>query len=851
MGLRVLADYHQRIARSFWAAFSILILANIGLGGLIWITPQQSCAIATSRIQGELGSAYQAPLDCLASRVFRFVTDSAVNPQASDLVLYDNGQPLGPQHSLHADIREKGAGRFSHWDAALIFSTTDGTDPRANGRVYSVRGSTQLRLLLRSLLVIGLVIADVAFLVLYRERVMRLVQTRPALFAGAAALVPVLLAALAASGLFGTIIVSRYGPPKDASLVFQVLQHALLGCVTSVGIWAAGAGATRLVLRDPRASLAAVLIPAFPVSILMLAVLTAIALAVQHGRLVALVLWLGCLIPLASWRPQIGQVTAALKTACVAVPFAIAFGTWLAMLWHGPTDTVAGSPSGDLIFYAGVTWALDLQPFPFLDLASANAGSHGYFNFLYPALGAALLHLPNFDPIQFLLASGGASYVLFSALMLHLYVSDRISRPLAALDVVLLILSMVVAARYPYWVAESTPMVFVPALTVAVWWMSERGRTSYGWSVAAMLAGLTASALSKVVTAAVLVPLGSAGIWSRVRELRYSVRLVLVAIVAAFGAYCAAMLWHYLPIFIAYAPLGPESLRTPHWYFSARDIAAMLMIVLAWNVADRAVALCLSFGLLTFLAYSWVFQANFVCVCILLGLISASSASSSSRLLALAAFVLSLPALILGEQATASSGFVWIACVGGASLVAVVSASDLTMSEPKVTVRRTAALTLTALAIVALGLAGVARGLIIADSGWHPGPSPTLTPAVKQIWSAVRERTPKDALIFTDQVDETEDLLGGWNTYALVGQRQIFLSSHITDPTLRYDKGKIRDVLAINGAVLDGSRSPENVPTKRSYGSYYAVVRATSNVPPSWRETFRNNQYALYQIIDR
>ena len=93
-----------------------------------------------------------------------------------------------------------------------------------------------------------------------------------------------------------------------------------------------------------------------------------------------------------------------------------------------------------------------------------------------------------------------------------------------------------------------------------------------------MLAGLAASALSKVVTAAVLVPLGSASIWSRAGELRYSVRLVLLAIVAVFGAYCAAMLWHYLPIFIAYAPLGPESLRTPHWYFFARDFATLLMI---------------------------------------------------------------------------------------------------------------------------------------------------------------------------------------------------------------------------------------------------------------------------------
>ena len=103
-----------------------------------------------------------------------------------------------------------------------------------------------------------------------------------------------------------------------------------------------------------------------------------------------------------------------------------------------------------------------------------------------------------------------------------------------------------------------------------------------------------------------------------------------------------ALTW---PHGVRWPGLGPGSLRL-------HVLAALLMIVLAWTMADRAVALCLSFGLLTFLAYSWVFQANFVCVCILLGLISASSTSSSARLLALAAFVLSLPALILGDQAT-------------------------------------------------------------------------------------------------------------------------------------------------------------------------------------------------------
>src|ERR1700730_2078962 len=53
---------------------------------------------------------------------------------ASNLKLRENGLLLGPAHSQHADIRSHGGGRFSHWNDVLYFSTSDGTDPRANGR---------------------------------------------------------------------------------------------------------------------------------------------------------------------------------------------------------------------------------------------------------------------------------------------------------------------------------------------------------------------------------------------------------------------------------------------------------------------------------------------------------------------------------------------------------------------------------------------------------------------------------------------------------------------------------------------------------------------------------------------
>lgn len=39
----------------------------------------------------------------------------------------------------HAEIREIGGGRFSHWGPTLYFSSTDGSDPRTNGRRYTIR----------------------------------------------------------------------------------------------------------------------------------------------------------------------------------------------------------------------------------------------------------------------------------------------------------------------------------------------------------------------------------------------------------------------------------------------------------------------------------------------------------------------------------------------------------------------------------------------------------------------------------------------------------------------------------------------------------------------------------------
>jgi hypothetical protein len=309
------------------------------------------------------------------------------------------------------------------------------------------------------------------------------------------------------------------------------------------------------------------------------------------------------------------------------------------------------------------------------------------------------------------------------------------------------------------------------------------------------------------------------------------------------------MLLHFLPVFLGISNVGPESFRFPDWWFVSRDIGTLVLALLAWLVADVAVAIALNIGLLTFLLFSFLFQINFVCVTILLGLLTFTRQERFARTgpVALVAFVLALPAAVLSDPAGPSSGAIWIVCLGGAVLAAAFSAVQIVGVTSHLTVRTQLATGLTVLLVTGLGLVGVARGHIIVNSGWNLV-GPQLTPQLADIWSAVRRLTPRDALIFTDQVDETTNILGGWNTYAFRGQRQIYLSSYYTVFELRNDAARLREALTINESVLNGTKSPAEIPTKHHYENAFAVVSTSRTVPSGWKSIYGNKNYAIYRI---
>ena len=67
----------------------------------------------------------------------------APNPAQWHVEMLENDKPLAPAGSLHADIRERGMGAWSHWNFTgipfVLFSTSDNSDPNENGRRYELR----------------------------------------------------------------------------------------------------------------------------------------------------------------------------------------------------------------------------------------------------------------------------------------------------------------------------------------------------------------------------------------------------------------------------------------------------------------------------------------------------------------------------------------------------------------------------------------------------------------------------------------------------------------------------------------------------------------------------------------
>jgi lysophospholipase L1-like esterase len=106
---------------------------TLQLVALVEQAPALRVALTTAGMQRDSGSAYAVQVPQL-----RDEADTMSAPNRSPWRLEEDGRPLKRPHTNHEDIRSKGRGRWSHWDAMVLFSASDGSDPRTNGRRYEL-----------------------------------------------------------------------------------------------------------------------------------------------------------------------------------------------------------------------------------------------------------------------------------------------------------------------------------------------------------------------------------------------------------------------------------------------------------------------------------------------------------------------------------------------------------------------------------------------------------------------------------------------------------------------------------------------------------------------------------------
>lgn len=836
---------HLRLARAKRMLAFFALLSSLVLLALYAAAPSVRERLEPTRMSAELGHAVTAPLGGKIAFPYLLPTDSQSAPLHSSVAVFEDGQPLGPGHSLHDDIRQLGGGRFSCWYGTLYFSASDNSDPRRNDRVYVASYRTEVS----PWLVWPVIALDLAAAALFWRSILGFFRRRSRLAAAVLGTVALLGVGAAAVGITSPIFPDLAGT-ADGGLVGALVLHLALGLGITLVLFGAGSGIRLLMLRGRQPRLHDLLLSAPLPGTLFLALCALLALVLRFGVWLALALLIVALWRLRGYRPAPGDAAAACRAVLLALPAALAFATVTGLAWHAPTATVPGTTFGDMPIY--VAWAASLahQLFPFRNLGTEGT-TLGYGNQLPSLLMTPLLRLPWFDPFLFMCASLVVVLVLSLALLLTMFAraaaegraGDR--QPVPAWIIAGLVAG---AVQDPSWFVSSPPVVFlVPLLisTVYLWRSSDGSLPRLGHAMATAAIG---SAISKVVTVNVLAPLilpdFARALW------RGSSRRVAVALAGAAalaGVYVAAMLAVYLPPYLRLGLFGPPSWEAVFIYHEtaplriaamvARDIGAVLLCIAATRMGVRGLALAAWIGVACFFALPFLFHATLVAAMLVVALVLLAEPARirRARTEVAVATLLLLPQPLFFSYSDVHIGVAWLlAC----SLVVAVAVPHDRMAAAW---RRDFAVLAAFVWLLALPAA--------ATGALHLGTAQPIlfTPALRDIWLAVRERTPVDALIFTDQTGNTETRAGGWNDYALISERQFFVASW-SQAAIRLDPVARAARLEQNEAVLAGRLAPQAAPLSRRYSAYFAVISVKRAPPPRAELVYRNSGYALYRL---
>ncbi len=827
----------------------LCLLSTAVLAILFSIAPTYVQPLALDAIKLESGHNFIATYPDRSRFPFAAPWDSSASPTSATAVVLENGRPLGPAHSQHASIRSAGGGRFSFWSGNVYFSTSDNSDPKENGRSYAIRYGT--RPLPWIVAVVG--ILDFVVLCLKAKSALRVLRQHAGAL-GAVLLSLLSLRVLASASGFMRPVFEDSASALDGLLVQSIILHTLLGFAIAGLAFAAGCGLVIGFSRGRHPKLSDLLLRAFLPGVLVVLAAALVAVSIPHGRVTGLLICAAVALPLASYRPDREALVDVFRVLLVSLPASFLAATVMGFRFHGPTATLSGAPMGDTTIYVGLANTMVNRLFPLYNLGAE--GFHQFYGNTGTALvAAALLPYKWFDPYLFFATSLVALTLLpIGALLLQLGRSARArGEPRLGRFDCLIVGGLIFGAfRFPSDMVGSPPFAFfIPVVfsTVYFWSISSGSIRSLEGSV---VTGVLGSALSKVVSVVVLLPLALPDLATIFFRKAGRSQIVVVGAGAFFLLfYAAVLLATYLPFFSKFGGFGPQSVNSILIYHApldlpfacalARDLGALVLAIAVTGTRLPGLILGVWAGVAAYLVMPFLFYTSLTAAALttaLVYVVRPLNFVAQRRALFIAA-VLLIPSTVFNEPGGTFVVVAWFMAVYAVLYASLFRGEEAIHRSSWDRHARPAGLLA---ALCAVLLWGAATGSI------HVGPDTFLfTPDIRDIWLAVKQRTPVGSLIFTDQTGPTESRTGGWNDFALAAQRQFYIASW-TATTLRFDAALRAARLNHNEAVLDGREMPSSLQLSRSYDGYYAVLAMSRDPPPGATLIYENASYRLFRI---
>jgi len=682
--------------------------------------------------------------------------------------------------------------------------------------------------------------------------------------------------ALAQVGIAPTIHTGR-PDLADPGLLGMVAEHVLIGFVLFFGVLANGIALTGLFPKGWGLSPTDLAMLGLPVGTVYWLLIVVVVWTLGLDNWVSLVIGLLPAVIRCMWlRSNLASPGNASRAyswsgvAAVAVLTAAA-SAMMGLLWHYPNAVTSGTVAlGDIGQYIASYHELRTHLLPIPSLRVEGEHVYLYFNLLAPLLAFAFDRLPGFEISFFFTSSVAVFFILGTCWSCHQILTYRRARYLAQpgpLTLVAAILLLSAATRYPSWFAESPPYAFAVPMALALVYFADRGRDVPLWRHALIPLTIVVFTATKVVplavfgTYAVLLLLPS---MAQAKSGRHAP--LIITGIAVLGLVCSALLVYYAPKFIAVSDLsdfGPQSLQILYRKIAvngsgvfksilrtlpalAIDVGGLLLMIGAFCRRNVALGAAVLMGLSLYYLYTFLFNGTLAIAVALCGgyllLNGRDDEARSSTVFFIAGAVLILISHLCRDPGGWEFVALWLIALSTSLAIIFWHGGSRTVASTlgQALVRKWChALPLAVLCLVVAQAEGHLR---LGSDQQTP-----VSPKLYDLWVKVRDLTPADALIFTDQTGDNPTRLEGWNDLSTTAERQFYISSWAVSP-LRANRAAREERLSLNVAVLAGSKRPGDVGLKSQYSDYFAAVAANHSVPGDATQIYSNGDYAIYRL---